>query len=328
MVTPLTVGSLCTGYGGLDQALTLAGWPTRLAWVADLDLAATKLLTHHHPDVPNHGDITATDWTAVAPVDIITAGYPCQPFSAAGLRKAEHDDRYIWPAVENAIRLVRPRWCLLENVRGHVGRGFAAVVARLAGLGYVGSWVCVRASDVGAPHRRERLFVLAADATGHRWDEGWTQPARQFRRPDAAQRGDSPVRPGGVDLLPTPTAVHWARNATADRADPKPDTNVNGWTLSDVAHADRWGQYAPAIAGWEQVIGRPAPDPTEPGRTGNPQLSPTFVEWLMGLPEDYVTAVPGLSRNDQLKLLGNGVVPLQGAEAVRRLAEIQACTTP
>jgi len=84
-----------------------------------------------------------------------------------------------------------------------------------------------------------------------------------------------------------------------------------------IAHAP-WGDYAPAIARWESVIGRPAPAPTEPGKNGNPRLSPLFVEWLMGLPEGHVTdPAIGITRNDQLKALGNGVVPQQAAAATQ-----------
>lgn len=120
-------------------------------------------------------------------------------------------------------------------------------------------------------------------------------------------------------LLPTPTAVDakGARNATAGRTAPLATTNHNGWTLSDVAHADRWGRYAAAIARWERVLGRPAPDPTEPGSKGQPRLSPQFVEWLMGLPAGWVTDHVG--RNAALRILGNGVVWQQGAYALRML---------
>jgi DNA (cytosine-5)-methyltransferase 1 len=113
--------------------------------------------------------------------------------------------------------------------------------------------------------------------------------------------------------------MHTARNATANRSAVKPTTNDSGWTLADVAYADRWGNYGTAIARHEQVIGRPAPDPTEPGAKGQPRLSARFVEWLMMLPDGWVTAVPGITRNDQLRILGNGVVPPCGAAALRIL---------
>lgn len=80
-----------------------------------------------------------------------------------------------------------------------------------------------------------------------------------------------------------------------------------------------WGPYEPAIRRWEQVLGRHAPAPTEAGAKGGQRLSRRFVEFMMGLPEGWVTAVPGLSRNDQLKALGNGVVPQQAAAALTTL---------
>ncbi len=85
-----------------------------------------------------------------------------------------------------------------------------------------------------------------------------------------------------------------------------------------------WADYGPAVARWELILGRPAPAPTQTGTRGGRQLSPVFVEWLMGLPEGWVTAVPGLSRNEQIKLLGNGVVPQQCAAAIRGLLQMGA----
>ena len=92
--------------------------------------------------------------------------------------------------------------------------------------------------------------------------------------------------------------------------------------LPSAVRDDRWGVYAEAVARQEVAFGRVAPDPTEPGTRGQPRLAPEFVEWLMGLPAGWVTRVPGLSRPDSLKLLGNGVVPQQCAAAVRWLLPI------
>lgn len=154
----MNIGSLCTGYGGLDMALD-----GDTVWVSDIDKHAAKLLAHRFPTVPNLGDLTAVDWEAVEPVDIITAGYPCQPFSHAGKREGQNDERHIWPHIANAIRVLRPGYVFLENVAGHLSLGLGDVLADLAKAGYDTEWVCVRASDVGAPHRRERLFILATD---------------------------------------------------------------------------------------------------------------------------------------------------------------------
>jgi DNA (cytosine-5)-methyltransferase 1 len=157
------IGSLCTGYGGLDLAAhSLLGGS--LAWVADLDDGPRKILAHHWPDVLNLGDLTAVDWYQVEPVDVLLAGYPCQPFSVAGHRKGTADERHIWPHIAAAIRVLRPRLCLFENVAGHVRLGLADVLADLAALGFDAEWTTVRASDVGAAHQRERLFILAQPA--------------------------------------------------------------------------------------------------------------------------------------------------------------------
>ena len=326
MSRPLKAASLCSGYGGLDMAAA-AVFDVDLAWYAEVDPDAAKVLA---PGVPNHGDITAIDWTQVEPVDLLTAGYPCQPMSFAGRRAGLSDERWLWDdGVFPAIRDLRPGIVLLENVPGHLSVGFGRVLGDLAAIGYDASWMCVRASDVGAPHRRERVFVVATDATDQRHERGWSARRGRF---GSADRGH--VAAGGVALLPTPTVVdaRGGRNATAGRTDPD-SQHHSGWTLSDVAHADRWGEYAGVIARWEHVTGRPAPEPTEPTAKGGRRLAPPFVEWLMGLPEGWVTQVPrmwrdedgtesivpALTRNAQLKALGNGVVPQQGAHALTQL---------
>ena len=127
--------------------------------------------------------------------------------------------------------------------------------------------------------------------------------------PVAGERGGGA---DGLTLLPTPTARDWKDGA------PDPDAvPVNGLLGRAVWHG--FGPYTAAIARWEQVIGRPAPSPTEPGKDGRPRLSPRFVEWLMGLPDGWVTDVPGITRSAALKALGNGVVPQQAALALELL---------
>jgi DNA (cytosine-5)-methyltransferase 1 len=115
--------------------------------------------------------------------------------------------------------------------------------------------------------------------------------------------------------LPTPTVAdsRGARNATSGRSNPDSAHHL-GTTLNDVAHADRWGEYGPAVAHWEALLGRPAPDPTD----DRGRLSPAFVEWMMGWPAGWVD-LDGLSRANRLKILGNGVVPQQAAAAFGQL---------
>jgi DNA (cytosine-5)-methyltransferase 1 len=171
----MRVGSLFTGYGGLDMAVG-----GDLAWYAEIEPAACKVLAAHYPGVPNLGDITAVDWSQVEPVDVITGGYPCQPFSNAGKRKGADDERHLWPYVRDAIGAIRPRWAVLENVRGHLSLGFADVLADLADLGASARWGVVRAADAGAPHNRARLFIVA-DAAKRPSIRRWTTVGRGHR---------------------------------------------------------------------------------------------------------------------------------------------------
>lgn len=380
------IGSLCSGAGGLDLAVLQVLGGT-VAWHAEYEppteknpnpsQAGARVLAYRWPGVPNHGDITTTDWATVESVDIVTAGYPCQPDSAAGKRLGEADERWIWPAVRDAIRDLGPRLAVLENVAGHLGRGFPGVVGDLAEIGYDCRWCCVPASAVGAPHRRERLFVVAypadsdgprrgalllgaaaagwperddagrgglpsvAHSAGNRWHEGRAEPEGQFRRPDDALSGDAVADPAGDGLVRDPGSTGSGAACgggervagRGDRGVPDADPGGEGLEVGLLEHhgpqrsaverggdelAARWGRWAPAIRRWEAVT-RPAPDPVELGRRGNRRLNPAFSEWMMGLPAGWVTAVPGLSRNDQLRLIGNGVVPQQGVAALRWL---------
>jgi len=323
------IGSLFSGYGGLDAGVQSVLGGT-VAWHVEYDKHPAAILAHHFPDVPNYGDVTAVDWSAVEPVDVLTGGYPCQPFSHAGKRKGEHDERHLWPYVEIAIGALRPRIVVLENVAGHLTLGGSTVIGSLAGLGYGARWGVVRASDAGAAHRRARLFIVAADAGSGSLPrtaaagDGLREPAERGRVATAHANGerlqelggavaDGAQHPGaGNGDAPTPDAEGHEQR---EPAEPRPLRHEPG--ASARHRAVDFGQYTPAIRRWESVIGRPAPDPTEPGRNG-PRLSPRFVEWLMGLPDGWVTGVD-IPRNAQLKALGNGVVPQQAAMALRLL---------
>jgi len=364
VVSAPRIGSLFTGYGGLDSAaLELLGPESRIVWHSDIKPAACALLDHRDPGVPNLGDIHAIAPRCVEPIDALTFGWPCQPHSSAGKRLGEADPRALWPEVARLVAGLRPRYLFGENVARVASNGeLRRVVRALAELGYVGTYRTLRASDVGAPHRRDRLFLFAARADvadagpaagGTLGDAvagdgagpaglGAAEPGgRDLGAPDlellptpsassyGTNRGGAAGRVGPVrhsldsmarhDLLPTPTVQHDARNATANRS-PGQEHHSVGWTLADVAYASRWGRYDDAVARWEALT-RPAPEPTQvSARTGRPQLAPAFVEWMMGLPAGWVTDVPGLSRNQQLSLLGDGVVPQQAIAAFGELS--------
>jgi DNA (cytosine-5)-methyltransferase 1 len=456
-MTAPTIGSLFSGYGGLDLAAEHV-LDARTVWTCDVDPAASRILRHRFPHAPNLGDITAVDWTCVPPVDVITGGFPCQDVSHAGARKGLGPGTRtgLWARMADAIDHLRPQLVIAENVRGLLSapadsdvepcpwcmggaadgepalRALGSVLADLAELGYDAAWHSLRAADVGAPHGRFRVFVLAwpadgdpgrervqrradprgvagtprtgegegvqrerrrdtpsdasadaADAAGAgheqpRREPGLsTEPARlRPAEPRRRGRGDAPdadeqghegrvgqgADPGGragkdrgrrpaPERRPTAAdteGIRWGRQRDAEQgigaatdgrrpasptgraraaADPDGDGPQGvGWVDTDGRDTDRrdrpdtaWGPYEPAVRRWERTLGRPAPDPTEPNARNGQRLSPRFVEWMMGLDDGWVTAVPGLTRNDQLKALGNGVVPQQAAAALTTL---------
>lgn len=155
----MKIGSLCTGYGGLDLAVE-EHFGAETVWCAEYDKYASQVIEQRF-GIPNYGDISKIDWDSSEPVDIITAGYPCQPFSHAGARKGTNDSRHIWPHIAKAISILRPKYVILENVRGHLSLGLKEVLQDLTDIGYDAEWQTVRASDAGAPHQRARIFIIA-----------------------------------------------------------------------------------------------------------------------------------------------------------------------
>jgi DNA (cytosine-5)-methyltransferase 1 len=295
----MRIGSFCTGYGGLDVAAQ-AVFGGELAWWSDIEPGPIKVMTHHRPEAPNIGDLKVSDWGSTPSIDILTAGYPCQPFSNAGKRLGTEDPRHLWPYIADAISLLRPRIVVLENVAAHLRRGFDIVLQDLASLGYSVAWSVVRASDVGAPHRRERLYIVATDAQGVGRREGRTESTGFERGPNVAERG--------AQALADPGSAGLERAESAGRRELSP------WGGAFVD----WQQYEPAIRRWERRLGIAAPAPSTLGPRGGVKVSPAFAEWLMGVP-GRITSVPGLSINEQLKLAGNGVLPQQAEFAIRGL---------
>lgn len=166
----ITVGSLFSGIGGLDLGLERAGM--EIKWHSEIDPYGCKILKRHWPEIPNLGNIKEIDWTKVEPVDVIAGGYPCQPFSLIGERRGKEDPRHLWPYFADAIRTIRPRFALLENVSGHLSMGFGDVLGDLAEMRYDARWDCVPAAAVGAPHLRDRVFVIATRREMAYADEG------------------------------------------------------------------------------------------------------------------------------------------------------------
>lgn len=167
------VGSVCTGYGGLDLGVLAALGGGRVAWCADPDPHIAQILAARLPGVPNLGDVRAIDWTAVEPVEVLIAGFPCQDISAAGRRAGiENGARSgLWTDIGEGVRVLRPALLVVENVAALRWRhgGLHRVLGDLAEAGYDALWRSVRAADIGAAHRRERVFLLYLDTLGQQW---------------------------------------------------------------------------------------------------------------------------------------------------------------
>lgn len=157
-------GSLFSGIGGFDLAAEWMGWEN--VFHCEWNEFGQKVLKHYWPNAESFSDITKTDFTKYyGTVDIITGGFPCQPYSSAGKRKGKEDERHLWPEMLRAIREVSPRFVVGENVRGltnwNGGLVFDEVCAELESLGYQVAPVIIPACSVGAPHKRERIWFVA-----------------------------------------------------------------------------------------------------------------------------------------------------------------------
>jgi DNA (cytosine-5)-methyltransferase 1 len=158
----LTVGSLFSGIGGLDLGVERAGMTVR--WQCEIDPYCCRVLAKHWPHVPNLGDVKTIDWSTVERVDLVCGGFPCQPVSDAGLKRAQDDERWLWPWMRDAIDAVRPEWVVIENVPGLRKRGLGIVRSDLHAMEYRSRPVSLSACQLGAPHTRSRLFTVAHTA--------------------------------------------------------------------------------------------------------------------------------------------------------------------
>ena len=324
----MKIGSLCSGYGGLDMAVE-AFYGAQTAWMSDID-KSSSLVIDKRWNLPNLGDLRKVDWSAVEPIDILTAGYPCQPFSNAGQRKGLNDPRHIWPDIKQIVSKLRPAVVILENVRGHLSLGFKEVLQDLTEVGYDAKWSIVRASDVGAPHRRERLFILAQPTNTNSVrsplvrDESGKEGNQREPQFESKQLGESitshPNSPTNKQLRRTHRTIYGEREEFIDRTD-REIFRSSGETISDTNTEQLSTNWQTQRLGWRfetpfELSMRRTPNPLDQSK-----LNPIFVEYMMGLPEGWVTDL-GLSRAQQFKLLGNGVVPQQAYEAIRRLNAI------
>jgi DNA (cytosine-5)-methyltransferase 1 len=283
----LKIGSLCTGYGGLDLAVE-SYFNAETIWCAEIDKYASQVIEQRFY-IPNHGNIKEIDWASLEPIDILTAGYPCQPFSHAGYRKGTDDDRHIFPYILEAISTLRPRYAVMENVRGHLSLGLKEVLESLASIGYAARWEIVRASQAGAPHQRARVFIVA------------------YPNGDACEESRRTFK--GVSSKASEII-----NGSDRSIDGRSNKNVSYSNDQHLTHNGQVQGLGRRFTSRCEMHMQEPPDALDQDH----KLNAYFVEYMMGLPSGWVTET-GLSRAQQLKMLGNGVVPQQAELALELL---------
>jgi DNA (cytosine-5)-methyltransferase 1 len=249
----MKIGSLCSGYGGLDQAvLDVVGG--EIAWFFEYEEAPSKVLAYHWPDVPNYGDLTKADWAGIEKVDVMCGGTPCQDLSGAGKRAGmtEGTRSNLWVQMREGIAIQRPALVIWENVRGAYSacadsemgrcprcmgepgehrpflRALGRVLGDLSALGYDAEVVPLRASDVGAAHDRYRVFVIASDTLSSGRDAGWiaaaVETARGWTSAFDSRPGGAPANAEGFGWVVGAAEDFWA---TAGRGDALGDTPLD-----------------------------------------------------------------------------------------------------
>jgi len=323
----MTFGSLFAGIGGIDLGLERAGLQCR--WQVEINPWCRRVLAKHWPNIPRHDDVTTFppnegDWS----VDLIAGGFPCQDISFAGRGAGLDGERSgLFFQAARVIRVLEPRYVLLENVGALLVRGLDAVLGTLASLGYDAEWHCLQAADVGAPHLRDRVFIL-----GHLADAGGERPERRGRSSDmagtsGASQEDREKRQRDGDAAEHRGAVV-ADAASGQRHDfavsrPIQDQGrvASGRPRCGLPDADRQRQSQPQ--GLVGEIGR---------RLGDFRSEVGLAQWGVDpaeIPESGVGRMaPRLpNRVDRLRGLGNAVVP-QVAEFWGRVILEHAAASP
>lgn len=314
----LTHLSLFSGIGGLDLAAEMAGFVTvgQCEW-ADYP---TKVLEKHWPDVPRWRDIrTLTkesfyERTGLRTVDVISGGFPCQPFSVAGKRGGKDDDRYLWPEMCRVIEEIRPSWVIGENVPGIVNLALDTVLSDLETIGYATQAFIVPACGVDAPHRRYRVCIVAhAENDG---DNGRVFRGEQDAEADGRKGTDNGRRAaqlrGGERGKDKPGTAGMADGVRAELYGTDTDTDINGLSgrlseplLDTLAERERERD-----AGVRRSAEKSGSQPVGEDWLPEPELD-RMVDWLP-------------DRVDRIKCLGNAVVPQQFYPFFKAIADLEA----
>jgi DNA-cytosine methyltransferase len=323
----LTFGSLFSGIGGIDLGLERAGM--RCRWQVEVDPYYCKVLAKHWPDVPRYGDIRELTGDELERVDLIAGGFPCQDVSLAGKRAGLDGERSgLWGEYRRLLGVLRPRWVCVENVPGLFTAGFDRVIGDLASLGYDAEWTTLRASDFGAPHRRERVFIVAhaqrvqsSQRNGVDMLRRWQSEAQQI----GVGCGDLANPNGG--RCQQRDAAEWGVSVTGEGNQPVADSGGNGLLRDTQRNQHSIEQQSASRGDDVDRFGEPAPFPPGPDDMEGwrrylqeyPTLEPSFCRGA-----DGVSAMLDRNRVARLKALGNAVVPQVAEWIGRRILAVEA----
>ncbi len=368
--TTITHLSLCSGYGGIDLGLRQEIPNLRTVAYAEIEAFACELLlarmeSGQIDSAPIWPNLKTFPWESFRDrVDILSGGYPCQPFSAAGKRLGKDDPRHLWPYIADGIRLLRPKLCFFENVEGHISLGLRDVIEELGRLGYEATWGIFSASEVGAPHQRKRVFILAhRQCEGlERWNSRVQSESDRCRLSSEfgasgdvlgnTGHGAARTRPESIGAQLSTSGIPGHAVADADNSRSGKDKLLpelrsarieQSSCYSGVTKSEKEREVAQAWPSrpsepqhdWEppRVVGNgngldrsASPEgrkhDAEIGSAGVGQTEPTMGRDADGSTcgMDYAElCISGDNRTDELRLLGNGVVPAVAALAFRTL---------
>jgi len=297
---------LCSGIGGFALGFEWAGL-SRPVMFCDIEPWSRKILAKHWPDVPIEEDVKvlANEPERIPECSILTAGYPCQPFSQAGKRRGEEDDRHIWPYIREIVAQKRPTWCVFENVYGHLSMGLDTVLSNLEADGYATRPFIVPACGVDAAHRRDRIWIVgysehdgssaseiarSITETSQRSSQGQVAAEQSARA--GKSRGDEDVaNASGKGLQGQVGAGQTGTQGASDRH----ATECGGNVADTKRDGDVWWHGQLETATQQNNAGRGEKD----GRWERWEAEPPVGRVADGIP----------NRVDRLKGLGNAIVP-------------------
>lgn len=348
--------ALCAGAGGLELGIAIAESEYRCVAAIENEADAARILRKRHPSARIFRDVVGFDARRLdGCVDIVSAGFPCQPHSVAGQRKGTADERWIWPDIARIISECNPPVVFLENVAGLLRDadsdsdadgvddepadamgGFGEVLRDLAGCRYVAQWLCLRASEVGASHHRKRVFILA-----YRHGAGCQQPDKWKLSPqDSGRLDDRPDGPcgamgnasggrqridGSASRLRQPDAIlGYADIAGLEGRRERFSEYADQWIIRSAGHCFAPG---PASEAWPAILAKrldlaPALSPVEKAfaiavQEGIDAAEAETESTLCRLADGVARWL--VERRPRLQRCGNGVVPLQAAVAFAEL---------